>query len=186
MKKGILLVAIATIIGVSFTSCENKKNKLWDPNAKISLRAADGVPSGKGSSVHLTAKEIVEQTTNIEFINPKLSGDDRLTRGFTDNQRDFVNNRLLMNSTDIISYDGTYNPSFIEGQDVRLTTATHEAILDTIAYIPNKTLRDAAAIIKQAYDAEEYDLVYATFDQAFRFIPITGAEWLELKRQGKN
>lgn len=182
MKKSLLLLAVVLLSAVAITSCQDKKNKIWDPNAKISLSAADGVPSGKGSSVHLTAKEIVEQTKNIMFMyNDKQWG-----RGFADNQRDFVNNRLLMNSTDIIAYDGTYTPDFIESQDVILTTTNGIVVTDTIAYIPNKTLRDAAAIIKPAYDAEDYDLVYATFDKAFRFIPITASEWLELKRQGNN
>lgn len=177
-----LLIAAAAFVG-----CKDDNKGQLDPNAMISLRPAAGVKADEGNPNHLSALEIVKQTNGIYLWNKNISTQ-VLARGFHERQRDYVTPRLLMFGTDIISQRGEYVPDVIEAEDVILCTdnEAHTQIVDTIAYIPNQVMRDAQKVIKAAYDAGDYTTVYAEFDKAFTFIPITGAEWLELKRQGKN
>jgi hypothetical protein len=56
---------------------------------------------------------------------------------------------------------------------------------DTIAYIPNSVLLNAKGLIRAAYDRGDYATVYALFNKAFTFKPITGAEWRALKAKGE-
>lgn len=184
----VLLIALAAVLFVSCESTDKGKGKL-DPNAMISLRPAAGVQLQSASKVdangHFTAKEIVEQASSIWFWNKAITTQNALGRGFAAVQRDFVNLRLLMWGTDIITMEGQYAPDFIEGEDVILTKEIEMRTMDTIGYIPNSVLRKAQPLIKAAYDAGDYTTVYDLFDKAFTFTPITGAEWLELKRQNK-
>lgn len=188
MKRLFFLSVIILTMLVSCSKDDNGNGKL-DPNAMISLRPAPGVKSDSDPG-HLTAKEIVEQTEYIGFRNIPHFGDDRpTTRGFADRQRDLVNNRLLMYGTDIIDQDGIYTDEFIEGTDfvfVRNLGTGLAPVLDTIAYISNATLRSAEAAIKSAYTKQDYEACYKIFDEAFTFIPITGAEWRALKAAGTN
>ena len=56
---------------------------------------------------------------------------------------------------------------------------------DTVAYIPNSVLLNAKGSIRAAYDRGDYATVYALFNKAFTFKPITGAEWRALKAKGE-
>ena len=55
---------------------------------------------------------------------------------------------------------------------------------DTIGYIPSAVLNKAKADIKEAFNAEDYDLCSALFEEAFTFLPITGEQWREKKANG--
>lgn len=132
------------------------------------------------------------------------------------NQRDTLsaNPALLMFGTDIIDSEGRFNKSFLFARDVvifgvrykgKLTTygdrhsyqeedpdnsldlliAKH-GIKDTIAYIPNAVMREAQGRIEKAYNEGNYTEVYKLFHETFRFKPITGKKWRELKAQGLN
>lgn len=181
--RQVLLIAVMAL--VSLTACKDKKGQVLDPDAKISLRPAQGVKAENPN--HLTAKEIVEQATDIWFWNYSITTANALGRGFAPSQRDLVNFRLLMWGTDIISREGKYISEFIESEDVILTKEHSDFNgMDTIGYIPNAVLRTAQPLIKMAHSAGDYAKCYELFDKAFTFIPITGAEWLELKRQGLN
>lgn len=194
MKRLILFAAIAIAAGAMLlSSCEkDNKNKQWDPTAMISLRAAKNPKANAAvrAEGHLSPLEIVKQTHNMYYHRGGLDYDQIAFRGFGEGQRDYANERLLMFGTDVIAQEGNYAPGFIEGHGVVLVRILYneENIPDpdTIAYVPNQVLRDAQKIIKPAYDRGDYDLVYKTFDTAFTFIPITGPEWQELKRQGLN
>lgn len=201
--KPFYFLTLTLIIAAVLVSCSKSDDrKPWDPNAMISLRPAvsiaagvhvlrpeAGVPAGTKAETtpqHLTAKEIVEQAYSIQLINDLLSG--YFTRGFTDNQRDVDNLRLLMYGFDVIDQFGDFVPDFIEGYDLVFTRqlTVLPSTVDTIAYIPNATLRVAETAIKAAYAKEDYEACYKIFDEAFTFIPITGAEWLALKAAGTN
>ena len=188
MKKIALVIAAAALI---LASCSKEDGRITDPNAKLSLRPAAGVTLKSGNPAHLTAYEIVKRTNSIAFINEKVY-DKPLERGFGDEQRDFVNNRLLLFATDVINEDGSIRLDFIEGRDFVLyemywvgSTDGHMQ-RDTIAYLPNSVVRAAETEIKSAYNSGNYKECYRLMDEAFRFTPITGAEWRELKRHGKN
>ncbi|MEG1759563.1 MAG: hypothetical protein RR258_03990 [Alistipes sp.] len=183
--KRILLLLIAV---VAMVACDKDNNKVWDANAMISLRCAKGARSTESPANpnHLSALEIVKQA---EVIIQDWQG--YQTRGgFAPAQRDYVNERLLMWSTAIIDpAHGGYQADWIEARNTVLARdlgGIAEYIEDTIAYIPNRVLIAAQKIIKPAYDRGDYDLVYKTFNEAFTFIPITGAEYRALEAKGEN
>lgn len=178
MKK-ILLLGVILLLSSCGKDNDNNNGK-WDPNAMISLRAAQSVRAAG----HLTPLEIVEKTLEMQWYMP--NGEGKTARGFSEPQRDFTNERLLMWGTDIISQNGQYETDFIEGSDMVLIMGTVLERGDTIAYIPNSVLRAAAKIIKPAFEAGDYATCYKTFDEAFIFIPITGAEWRALKDKNEN
>lgn len=131
------------------------------------------------------------------------------------NQRDTIsdNPALLMFGTDIIDSEGRFNKSFLFARDVvifgkryqgKLTTygdrqsygddfenslgylIGKQGVKDTIAYIPNAVMREAQGRIEKAYNEGNYTEVYKLFHETFRFRPITGRKWRELKAQGLN
>lgn len=161
-------------------SCSKNDNKVWNPNTPISLRPEIGV---KSEAEIPTAKEVVEKTSELRYWHSSLP----FPRGyaFYEGQRDLVNNRLVMRSFEVIDPLHGLVPFFIEATDMVFIRIENDVITDTLAYIPNATLRAAEAIMKKAYAEEDYETCYQTFDNAFRFIPITGAKWRELKEQGK-
>lgn len=131
------------------------------------------------------------------------------------NQRDTISDSpaLLMFGTDIINSEGRFNKSFLFARDVvifglryqgKLTTygdrqaedddpekdlgmlIGKQGVKDTIAYIPNSVMREAQGRIEKAYNEGNYTEVYRLFHETFRFRPITGRKWRELKAQGLN
>lgn len=182
-----ILAAVVAIVALNSCSKDDSNGRL-DANAMISLRPAAGVKSAdvNANPDHLTASEIVEQAATMWWYN-KIASPNPIGRSFADHQRDFINNRLLMYGTDIIAQDGSYENGFIKGEDMVLIRGVGNPIrVDTIAYIPNAVLRTADAAIRSAYDKQDYTTCYQLFDKAFTFIPITGAEWRELKARNAN
>jgi hypothetical protein len=177
------------LIAVLLIACKVDEPKVFqiDPLATVNIKPAAGTVMKVKSNVnveHLTALEIVKQTTIIQY---NFKGD-RWERGFESNQRDTISAvpMLKMYGLDIINQEGDYVPDFIESIDCILikfdTHAPYGAPRDTLAYIPNATLRAAELIIKQAYEAKNEELILNTFNTAFTFIPISGAEYRELKK----
>lgn len=183
MKKLFLLLCL-----IATMSCTKDNNGKLNPDAMISIWPKGAVKT-KATDGHLSNYEIVKQTFNLSFYNTSM-GSGNLVRGFAPAQRDTINVRLLMWGTDIIGQFGDYITEFIDGYDFvlrrNLTTLPATPIYDTIAYISNDVILNARDRIKAAYDANNYTAVYAAFDSVFTFVPITGAEWRELKRTGEN
>ena len=131
------------------------------------------------------------------------------------NQRDTISDSpaLLMFGTDIINSEGRFNKSFLFARDVvifglryqgKLTTygdrqaedddpekdlgmlIGKQGVKDTIAYIPNSVMREAQGRIEKAYNEGNYTEVYKLFNETFRFRPITGKKWRELKEKDLN
>lgn len=188
MKKVLFLAIVAILFGCK--SNEPATFKL-DPNAMISIKPATGawgVKStilAKSTVIHLSALEIVKQTTEISSIDT-IGG--IWARSFAKEQRDTSSTpKLLMWATDVISFDGNLQTgflgNFLQAKDVVFVSYSLSTpqLRDTIAYIPNATLRAAEIIIKQAYIDKNIELMYSTFNTAYSFIPITGAEWRSLK-----
>lgn len=197
--KRIILFAAAIAIALSTSSCDDDKNGPLPSSAKISIRADKGALNApanqsRANEEHLSALEIVKQTHAMWFSNKAVYPNwPFLVYGFSEPQHDYANERLLMWADAIYAEDrgGGYNPNFIEGEDivlVRLLEVYNDrpSLFDTIAYIPNSILRTAQPILKDACDRKDFDTLYKLFDEAFRFRPITGPEWRELKEQGLN
>ena len=188
MKKSLLLLLLIT----AFVSCSDDKTTTTDfkidPSATISIKPATGVKMRSANSTHLTAIEIVKQTSLI-CLRDTIG--ETWTRTFIPNQRDTISStpKLLMWATDVISITGDLQTgflgNFLQARDVvfvrSLTPNDIHRNLDTIAYIPNSILREAETEIISAYTAKNIDSCYNIFNTSYTFIPITGEEWRALK-----
>lgn len=188
MKK----LLFTTVLALIFMSCEDKFQ--LEPGAMISIRPASSVQNSSLQKVkadqsvyeHLSDMEIVKQTIGLSFQNVPLFGNQAADRGFSDSQRDTLSDPpcLKMFGTDII-YEGRYYADFIESTDCILFRALNNQ-RDTIGYISNSILRNAEIQIKTAFANEDIEEVYRIFNEAFTFIPATGAEWRALKANNEN
>ena len=104
-------------------------------------------------------------------------------RGFGDHQRDTISEvpALTMFSTDILSEEGELRPTFIHGRDWIILSPYN----DTIAYVPNSILRQAEKDINAAYADSNFNRIYELFHTAFKFRPVTGKIYRELKARGE-
>lgn len=192
MKKVLIFTLTLFLI-----SCENEAVFKLDPNAKIYIKPAENgwvneAQKVKSNSEHLSALEIVKQATIISTPD--------FERSFIAEQRDSLSTppKLLMWATDVLTESGllqtkdnTGYVGFIDTKDVvfvRYSTHSWEPnnVIDTIAYIPNSTLRAAETAIRAAFEAKDIDECYRVFNEAYTFRPITGAEWRALKDKGEN
>lgn len=187
MKKLLFILAIA----LTFAACKTDEPKSFQIKATdmISIKPAAGVAARapqkvKAAETHLTALEIVKQTTEI---STPLFG-----RSFAREQRDTISAtpKLLMWATDVITLDGklqiesnTGSHGWIEATNVVLVhyDLNTPTVRDTIAYIPNSVLRTAETAISAAYEAKDIEACYNLFNAAYTFTPITGSEWRALK-----
>lgn len=64
--------------------------------------------------------------------------------------------------------------------------AHYNAMIDTVAYIPNAVMDSMQPLMEQAFYDKDWNRCYDLFKNGYEFIPITGAEYMELVRQGKN
>lgn len=125
--------------------------------------------------------------------------------GFMDDDyyilRDLNENKLKFWGTDAISAAGSLGNFITSYTDMVVVVAKWEdgtaamplgfdmmryndAIFDTVAYIPNSVVLNARAKITTAFDAGDYETCYRLFDDAYVFLPITGAKWRALKAAG--
>jgi len=184
------------LIAVLLIACKGDEPKVFqiDPLATVNIKPAAGTVMKVKSNVnveHLTALEIVKQTTVLQFYynDPIVNqGLVKFERGFDVLQRDTVSATpaLKMWSTDIIKIDGKMELAFIESKDcilLKFDLKVAGSKRDTIAYIPNSTLRIAETQIKALYTAENYEAIYELFNNVYTFTPISGAEYKALKAQ---
>ncbi len=179
MKK-LLLIAAACLV---LSGCKKDSDGRLDPNATVALNPAPGVKAAAedaGNPAHLTARQIVEQADALLATEIGILG-------IADWNRDFDRNRIVMSSTWVIAQDGTLYDIALKARNHILVTLDRENHpVDTIAYIPNSVMQDLEQRVMAAYEAADYATCYRLFEEGFVFTPITGAEWLELKAEGKN
>ena len=186
MKKLFLLIALAAIVA----SCEDENDFRIKSTDMISLRpaAVTAMKVKATDPTHLSALEIVKQTTEISYIWADINKP--VGRSFASEQRDTISTtpKLLMWATDVIMLDGTLQTDFITATNVVLVHYEDKTpnMRDTIAYIPNSVLRAAETAIRAAYEAKDLEACYTAFNTAYTFTPITGPEWRELKLAGNN
>lgn len=187
MKKILFITVLAAI----FAACEPNEPKAFSikDTDMISIRpaasAANAPQKVKANDAHLSALEIVKQTTII--CTPEFE------RSFIKEQRDTASipPKLLMWATDVITLDGKLverdwqTSGWIDASDVVFVRIT-DNVRDTIAYIPNQVLRSAETAIRAAYEEKDIEECYRIFNEAYTFTPITGAEWRALKANGQN
>lgn len=188
MKKLLFI----TIVAIAFIGCKTEEPFKIDPNAMIYIteqtsaaKIAEAQRVKAEGSEHLTGVQIVEQTKEILFVNSLGNW----ARYFHENQRDLTSEtpKLMMFATDVITEYGTLSEEFITCTDVVLVRwLDDKGTRDTIAYIPNAVLRTAEIAIRDAFGKQDVDACYELFNDAYKFIPITGEEWQALKDAGQN
>lgn len=206
MKKFLFL--IIALMGITLAACdpkndipeekkENPKGKIL-PDQLVRIEAADGVRLRSTEAQYTEDGELLPTALEVAKNGHLLAGtfyeepDTSLIwqpsyyahgeRVFGEKMRDTIsdNPALLMFSDDILSEKGLRN-GFLKGYDVLVL----DKQLDTIAYIPNKTLREAEQKIVKAYADSHYTEVYRLFkEEAYKFIPTTGKQYRKLKEKG--
>jgi len=191
MKK-LFFILLLAVTAFSCAKEETDSTFKIDPLAKISIKPAAGtiLRSLETDTTHLSALEIVKRASVLQIFNKFGSNQDSVIgeRGFDVTQKDTISSipKLYMNCYDIINEDGSYVSDFIEAKNILLIhynpLKPYDASMrDTLAYIPNSVMRSAEAAIKIAYADKDTASCYQVFNEAFTFIPITGAEYKILK-----
>jgi len=192
-KRFYFLILAISVMLVSCNRDDEPKTFRLDPNAKIYIKpsttAAKAFQAAKSTAVHLTPLEVVKQADVLVFFNDLVS-DTRLMATFVGKDTISETPALLRWGTDIIhDTDGYGNyglqKDFIYGYDMVICRGNFQKT-DTIAYIPNSVVKNARDLILQALQDKDTAAVYGHFENAFRFIPITGPEYEILKNRGEN
>jgi len=189
MKKLFYLLIALTLIGCKTEEPETKKFQI-DPTAMVYIKPTSqpaNAPMFIGKSTgHLTPLEIVKKATGLRFYNDKLGAGD-WAGGFAGKDTISLIPAFLRYGTDVINPDGFgvpyLVPDFIYAYDCVIEIFRSNKDIDTIAYIPNSVLRKAESDIKNALANKDTAIVYSIFQNAFKFTPITGAEYRALKKQ---
>ena len=180
MKKTILfLFAIALFASCDRGDTPDNRGQL-DPNAMILIRPAAGAFRSTGQVPGLTAFEIVEQGFRIEWQsryggNMEFTEPQRISRSFTENQRDFDIPALKMLGIDIINPQGgvlSDTPELMRDFIYAFSVYITDINLDTIAYVPNHVINEVRPLIIAAWDEQNFNEIYRLFDEAFTFRPI--------------
>lgn len=193
MKRSIYLIAI--LLGLVLASCEKEEPKFFriDPNATVKIKpdqvSQKSFQAVKSNVEHLTPIEIVKQADVLVGHNDELGSSFTM---WTFVGKDTISEppALLRWATDIL-YDSdgfghyTLTTDFINGYDFVICRGNAQW-RDTIAYIPNAVMRNARDLILSSLAAKDTSSVYVHFENAFRFIPITAQEYMELKGRGEN
>lgn len=183
MKK-ILFLLFALVL---LTSCDpndtpDTKGK-FDPNAMILIKPAKGVQL-KATVPGLTATEIVEQAYQIRWQSHWFNNEysDRvkdIVRGLDETWKDFDKPAFKMLADDIIR-EGVYWRDFPYGFNFVIVNERIEdhSVLgpqhfnDTIAYIPDATIKVARIKIEAAFADGDYNEINRIFKEAFTFLPM--------------
>ena len=177
MRRFLILLCLVAV-STAFASC-GKVNKWSERTIDINVRENVTTKADE----HLTPAQIVRKAYSLDMSNGINAF--HMRRGWAEQQRDTVNNKLLMYSTDVISIDGELMNTkydFINVQSAYIVDSNEVVI----AYIPSAVLRKAHDDIIEAYNRNDYDAVYKLFNDAYEAIPITQAEydaWVERGEQ---
>lgn len=189
MKK-YLLSTLLLLFVVSSCKTKDDQPKFLDPNTKLNINIRDGLRSE--GQAPWTPLEVVQKATNLQLIQP---GEDQAKwTAIHDGQRDYTRLTITFPSDYIIRSESAKHPErkvlddfFITSRDVLLTySRPNFGGLDTVAYIPNATIKQAYKEIHAAWDRRDVESVYRLFQEAFTAIPITGEAYKALKAEGKN
>ena len=191
MKNSLIFLAAMLFVLMSCSKDEVPRKFQIDGNTKVyikpNLKSANKLSFGKFNSAHLTPLEIVKRATTMRFYNDSISGSD-FAAGFAGKDTISAVPAFLKYGFEIINEDGLGKPyvdiTFIGARDCVIEIFRSNKDIDTIAYIPNAVFANAKVKIKAALAAKDTAAVYQAFKESFTFIPITGAEYRALKKQG--
>lgn len=210
MKIKIFLLFLAACL--LLTSCEKDKKGL-DPDAKINVTGVRSLTKADTGDIPAGGIDGTGITDSLEFITKYAFSfccvtPDGLTPvggyGFYDDDyyllRDLENNKLKFWGAGVVS-NGFLGPYVTSYTDMVVTVAKwpdgtavmplgfsmsdyDKVKIDTVAYIPNSVVLEARAKITAAFNDGDFDTCYKLFDEAYVFLPTTGAKWRALKQTG--
>lgn len=204
--KNILIIAIASLL----FSCNDKdESNVIPPPDNHPTDTIEKINPAAVLSVRIDEKiETKSLTYDARFItlyarDYTLSGWIKDISGYATywRNRDTVENKITFMGWDVVAViDSTYllGP-FISSEDIILRIAIDSSHIpvspldgdlrsivdyDTVSYIPNTVMRKNQKVLDSLFNAKDYQSCYQMFDTAYHFIPITGAEWRKLKKEG--
>lgn len=182
MRKFLLMLFC---VCVWFTSCNDDDSNKFDCNHRLYINGVNKANKAVRYE-NLSVEEIVRidsvilySTYNGVMLNENFE--------FALGNIDTLNNRFAMQAGYI--NNGTYDNIFFSQRNyylMRFVYGENNEYLgtDTLAYVPNKQITDAKAKIDSLFPLEKWSEIYDIFNNAFTFIPCTGAELRELEKQG--
>lgn len=191
--KNLLFIFSLMLLMAACEKDEPKKIFRLDPDAKVYVKPDAGaakIIDAKNVGEHLTPLEVVKQATALRGWNYEIAAQSPITWTWVGKDTISETPALLRWGTDII-YDtdgyGHYGlqTEFINSIDLVICKGDYPNY-DTIAYIQKANMIAAKTQILEALENKDTVAVYAIFKDSFKFIPITGAEWKQLKAQGLN
>lgn len=180
MKRLLLAVVLGSL---SISGCKKDDDGVDynDINAKIYITGEER--SNKSLNEALSVHEIIMMDSVImRFdISEDVAAGKRFS--FADGNIDTENDRFVMEVGNLQTLED--NP-FLTSANVYFVYDTH-AISDTIAYVLNIQRKEAFQRIKEIWnDDTRKDEMFEIFTNAFTFIPCTGSEFKEMKKNGTN
>lgn len=190
MKNLFFLIAILLFVLSSCTKEDAPKPFSIDGTSMVYIKPSKTTKKfdsrSQVQSKHLSPLEIVKQATTMRFYNYNVTSTD-IAAGFAGKDITSPTPAFLKYGFEIINKDGFgkvyIDPLFIGAQDCVIEIFRSNKDIDTIAYIPNSVFLAAKIKINEALINKDTAAVYEAFKNSFTFIPITGPEYKELKRQ---
>lgn len=213
MKNTILFLFMFALLVMSCEKEDGKralndKVTITGVNAYAGSKALSDTPEGiMGTDITDSLKFIAKYAESFNFLS--LDGETKwgatsfgASQENYDNRHDTINNKLLYEGGQVITSRGTLGQFIVDCQDACFYVYIDEAKnvifpidfptnpdwdparVDTVAYIPNAVLNKARVEIMDAFAREDYEACYRLFDEAFVFVPTTGAKWRALKAAG--
>ena len=125
--------------------------------------------------------EIVSKACDIVFFNT-LIRDGQMNFGLGKESA-----KLVIPAEYVISIEKEYDNYFADAQGVVIRSRKPLTFAyDTIAYIPNKVMKEFATRAKYFIKEGEYTRLYASFHNDLYAIPITGKGYRDLQKKGGN
>jgi hypothetical protein len=188
--KNLFLLLIIALVAFSCEKDDVKPSFRLDPTAMVYIKPELNALKSANAE-HLTPIEVVKLSNGLNFRNDSIGGGP-CYGGFAGKDTISETPALLMWGIGIICPDGLgiprLNKEFIYGYDCVIVYRHGSGSIyqDTLAYIPNSQMRKAETDIINALNNQDTAAVYDIFQNAFQFLPTTGAEYRLLKTQGLN
>ena len=125
--------------------------------------------------------EVVSKAYDIVFFNTAIR-DGQMNFGLSKESA-----KLVIPAEYVISLEKEYDNYFADGKDFVVRSRQPITFAyDTIAYIPNKVMKEFATRVKYFIKEGEYTRLYTSLHNDLYAIPITGKGYRDLQKKGEN
>ncbi len=187
MKKCFLIMVM---VGLAFAACK-KDAEPYKFKETVEPLILDFVE--RPNSKYSVAEVVRNPYVAMLFRYESAGSEDVYCKHFAHESHDTINNRLLMQSSDILTEDGRLVYDFIGARDVYLAFVDYtkggdntNINGDTVGYVPQSAIDNARVQIEELYAQEQYDEIYEVFRKAFTFYTCTGEEYKQIVANGGN